>query len=206
MRRSIIGIAMFLVLAGCATTARFPIRDTTVRIDSYGFSILPPQETGWYRLEDLHFRGTDVVVMGKQSGSKTHTVVVFIRRQKEFDPALVGFSEYATNQEVFASYVENNLQKSNPPGSRMRLLEHSTSPDTRLGYCVKGISKFEDHGSPYAPQILIQDDWTYTCLHPDSTHVSVEISFSERGFPGESDPALTNIREQFFKSFQFRPL
>jgi hypothetical protein len=33
--------------------------------------------------------------------------------------------------------------------------------------------------------------------------VIIELVFSERGLPGESDPALADVREQFFDSFRF---
>jgi hypothetical protein len=206
MRWVISWFIVVLSFTGCATPEFVPIKDPTVRIESYGFSILPPQGSGWYRREDIHLEGSDIVAIGKQSGSKTHTISVVIARHTGFNPALVGFAEYATNPEVFVAYVKSNALQKNPPGGRMRFLDLSAVPDTEFGYCVKVHAKFEDLGSPVAPQILIQEDWDYSCLHPDSSRVIIEIGFSERGLPGENDPSLTYIREQFFKSFHFRPL
>jgi hypothetical protein len=193
-------------LIGCATQEFTPVKDPTVRVESDGFSILPPPGPDWYRGPDLHFKSSDAVSFTKQAGVKTHTLAVTAGRHTGFDPASVGFAEYATKPEVFTEYVKATTQHMNPPGSRMRILELSAVPDTQLAYCVKEHAKFEDHGSSSAPQVLIQEDWTLTCLHPNSSRVIVEVVFSERGLPGESDPSLTNVREQFFKSLQFRPL
>jgi hypothetical protein len=206
MRRVISGFIAVLALIGCAASEFVPVKDPTVRIEAYGCSILPPPGPGWYRCPDLHLRGSDAVVFAKQSGSTTHTIGAMVGRHTGFNPASVGFAEYATNPEVFAAYVKATTQYMNPPGSRMLFLEHSVVPDAQFGYCAEEHAKLEDRGSPVAPQVLIQEDWSYSCLHPNSSRVMIQISLSERGIPGESDPSLTNVREQFFKSLQFRPL
>jgi hypothetical protein len=133
MRRIISGFIVALALSGCAMPGFTPIRDPTARIESYGFSILPPQGSDWYRREDVHLKGSDFVVIGKQAGSRTHTIGVMVGRHTGFNPALVGFAEYATNPVEFAAYVKNNIQQMNPPGSRMRFLELSAVPDAQFG-------------------------------------------------------------------------
>jgi hypothetical protein len=206
MRTAISGLIMLLAWTGCSTFGFAPVKDSTDRIEAYGFSVLPPSGTGWSRRPDLHLQGSDLVVFAKKGGSKTHTIGITVGRHKGFDPASVGFAEYATNLEVFASYVKNSVQHTNPPESRMRILELSVVPDAKSGHCVGEYAKFEDHGSQSKPKILIQEDWALTCLHPDSPRVIIEMNFSERGLPGESDPSLTAVRDQFFGSLQFRPL
>lgn len=79
-------------------------------------------------------------------------------------------------------------------------------PEAKPGYCAKMKATFDDHGSPVAPKVLVQDDWGYTCLHPSSAKVIIEFVISQRGLPGESDPSLATIREQFLKGFKFRPI
>jgi hypothetical protein len=207
MRRVISGFIAVVALIGCAASEFVPVKDPTVRIEAYGCSILPPLGPDWYRRPDLHLRGLDGVVFAKQSGSTTHnTIGAMVLRRTGFNPASIGFAEYATNPEVFAAYVKATAQQAHPPGSRMRFLEHSVVPDTQFGYCAKEHAKFENRGSPFAPQVLIQEDWSFSCLHPNSSRVMIQIGFSERGLPGESDPSLTNVREQFLRSLQFRPL
>ena len=212
MRAIISGLVVAIALVGCATSefAVVPINDPTLRIESYGVSILPPPGPDWYRISDVHLEGTDAVQLGKQSGPKTHTIVATAAGHTGFDPSLMGFAEYATKPEVFANYVKANAERSSPPGGRLRITELSAVPDSRFGYCVKEHVVFEDHDSPSGPpafdRVLIKEDWVYACLHPDSSRVMVEIGFSERGLPGESDPSLADVREQFFGSLQFRPL
>ena len=197
---------MTIALSGCATTGYVPVKDPTVRIDGNGFSILPPQGPGWYRTPDLHNVGSDTIGFAKQSGSATHTLAVTISRHTGFDPAAVGFADYATKPDVFAAYVKSAAQQMNPSGGRMRILELTAVPETQPGYGAKEHAKFEDRGSPSAPQVLIQKDWVQTYLHPDSSKVIIEAVFSERGLPGESDASLADIRERFFRSLRFRPL
>lgn len=206
MRLVISGFSMLYALAGCAMFGFTPVKDPTVRIEAYGFSILPPPGKDWKRRPDLHMKGSDAVVFGKKGNSKTHTIGIMVVRQEGFDPAAVGFAEYATNPEVFAAYVKNSVMHANPPEGRMRILELSVVPDTKWGHCAREDIKFEDHGSAFKSQILIQKDWGYVCLHPDSSQILIEMTFSERGLPEESDPSLIIAAEQFFNSLQFRPL
>lgn len=147
MRTVISGFAMLFALTGCATFGFTPVKDPTVRIEAYGFSILPPPGTGWSRRPDLHLKGSDLVVFSKNGGSKTHTIGISVGRHTGFNPAAVGFAEYATNPEVFASYVKNSIQHANPPEGRTRIIELSVVPDTKSGHCVREYAKFEDHGS-----------------------------------------------------------
>ena len=86
----------------------------------------------------------------------------------------------------------------------MKILEMTVTPDTQLGYCARQHVRSEDRG--YSSQVLVQDDWCLSCLHPGSDGVIVEIVFSERGRAGEHDRSLAQVREQFFSSVQFRPL
>jgi len=170
MRKVMSGFIMVLALVGCATSGFIPVQDPTVRIESYGFSILPPQGPGWYRRSDIHTKGSDIVGFAKQGGSKTHTIGVMVGRHTGFDPASAGFAEYATNPEVFAAYMKAATQHMNPPGGRARIIELSAVPDTKLGYCVRQHAKFEDHGSPVKPQVLIQEDWVigaFIRIHPE---------------------------------------
>jgi hypothetical protein len=206
MRTEISGFVMLFALTGCAMFGVTPVKDSTDRIEAYGFSILPPPGKDWKRRPDVHIKGSDFVVLGKKGSSRTHTIGITVGRHEGFDPAAIGFAEYAKNPDVFAAYVKNSVQNSNPPEGRMRILELSVVPDTKRGYCAKEYAKFEDHGSPFKPKILIQEDSGYVCLHPDSSRVLIEMISSERGLPGESDPSLPDVREKFFDSFQFRPL
>ncbi|HJV64325.1 MAG TPA: hypothetical protein VJ550_01185 [Geomonas sp.] len=206
MRRKACALAAVLLVTGCATSMT-PIKDPTVPIQSYGFSFLPPQEPGWYRLDDRHMRNTDCVMLGKKdSNSKTHTLAILVCRHQGFDPAVAGFPDYATKPEAFAEYVKRNVKHSNPPTGRMKILELEVIPAAQPGYCAKTRAKFEDHGSAVAPDVLLQDDWSYTCLHPSSSKVIIQFGISERGLPGEHDPDLAEVRDRFLKDFKFRPL
>jgi hypothetical protein len=143
------------------------------------------------------------VIFRKDVGPSTHTLVAIVTRDTGFDPGSVGFAEYATNPDVFTAYVKASVEHVNASGSRIHMLEQAVTPDTRFGYCAKVYSKGEDHGSDFAPRVLIQEDWGYTCLHPDSASVIIQVVFSERSLPGENDPALEKVREMFFNGFRF---
>jgi hypothetical protein len=60
----------------------------------------------------------------------------------------------------------------------------------------------EDRGSSVAPQVLKQEEWGYQCLGLGSPRDLIEVSFSERELPGESDLALATFRDQFFDNLR----
>lgn len=196
-------IFAFLAASACAGAEFEPIAGPPVRFEVSGFSIQSPPGTGWH----LN-RGASGITFAKQgsSGSSTHTIAASVEQFSGFDPALVGFAEYDTRPEVFAAYAKKATEEMNPEGGRMQFVEHTAAPDTQMGYCVKEYAKFEDHGSPVAPKVLIQEDWSYVCLHPDSPRVIVQAVFSERGASGERDPLVPSMREQFFQGLKFRAL
>lgn len=193
----------FLAASACAAAEFVPIDGPPVRFEVSGFSIQSPPGTGWYMN-----RSDSGITFAKKgsSGSDTHTIAATVERFSGFDPALVGYAEYDTRPEVFAAYAKKATEQMNPEGGRMLFFEHTAVPDTQMGYCVKEYAKFEDHGSPVAPEVLIQEDWSYVCLHPDSSRVIVQVVFSERGAAGERDPLVPSMREQFFQGLKFRPL
>jgi hypothetical protein len=203
IKQAIPALLVLVPLVGWSAPEFSPVKEPAVRIESAGFSILPPAGSNW------HMRKIDngwVFARQGSPGSHTHTVGAAIMRHTGFNPGSVGFAAYATNPEVFAAYVKKATEAMNPPGSRMRFLDHTVVPDSRLGYCAREYAKFEDRGSPVTAAVLTQEDWSYTCLHPSSPQVIIQVSFSERGLPGETDPSLPSIREQFWESLEFRPL
>lgn len=210
MRRALCGVATALALTGCATysTCSMPINDTTARIESDGgFSVLPPQSPGWCRGEDRPPKSAPCVLIYKEdNNSKTHSIVVRACRIKVYNSDVAGFADYATKPDIFAEYVTYRLKRANPSDDRMKVLELSAVPDRQFGYCVKEHIKGENHGSWIAPQVLIIEEWGYTCLHPSSITDTIRISFTEKGLAGELDPSLSSVRDEIFKNFKLRPL
>jgi hypothetical protein len=157
----------------------------------------------------------DLVGFRKELGNPTHTVAAAVAKHG-VRPDLAGFSNYRVKPEVFASFVETTLVRSNPPPprGRMRNPKYTVVPDSRLGYCAKQIMKAEDVGSPFSKDtkegFLLQEDFGYYCLHPNSPTVAIEINVSEHAkvseFLGQDNPVIKEIRERFFAGFQFRKL
>ncbi len=172
-----------------------PVKDPAKRIELKGFSLLPPAGAGW----QIH-KEKESVIFAKNLGSDTHTAGISVVRHRDLKPELAGFAQYATDPQAFAAYVRGSIEYSNPPSGRMRIVELTVVPDNRFGYCARFQGKFEDHGSPIAPRVLLQQDSGYSCLSPTSPRDLVEITFSERGLPEERDPALVDVSEQFFQN------
>lgn len=187
-----------LILVGCASSGLVIEPVPTGRIEFPGYSFLPPPGPGWQMV-----RNDEMVLLRKEIGPETHTLAMSVVRHTGFDPGSAGYAEYATDPDVFAAYARASAEQANPASGRMRILQHEVEPTTRFGYCARQYMRAEDHGSVFAPRVLVQEDWSYSCLHPDSVSVIIEIGFSERALPGESDSALAGIREQFFDSFRF---
>lgn len=139
-------------------------------------------------------------------GSASHTVAATAHGSSGQDPGRVGFARYANDIEVFAALIKKSTEFKNPPGGRMRALEHTVTPDLRRGHCVREYAKWADHGPKFSGGPLIQQDWMLLCPHPDSTQVDIDIGVSERGQPSETDPSLEAVRKAYFDSLQFRPL
>ncbi len=192
---------------GCAAPEYAPVADPTARVEGPGFSVLPPPGTGWYQ-KWVMMGDTRVLSFNRQGspGSASHTVTATALRGTVVDPGAVGFAEYASDPEVFAAFIKKSTEVNNPPGGRMRALEHTVTPATRHGHCAMEYSKWEDQGSKVISGPLIQQDWQLACLHPDSTHDIIHLVVSERGHPGETDPSLEAARDAFFDNLQFRPL
>ena len=204
-----------LIATGCAGfPSEVPVTDPRVRMEFPGFSVLPPSGDGWV-LRRAQIQGMDFIAFRKELGNPTHTVGTSVAKHG-VRPDLVGFPDYRVKPEVFARFVETTLVRSNPPPprGRMRNLKYAVVPDSRLGYCAKQITKAEDVGSPFSKAtkegFLLQEDFSYYCLHPDSPTVAIEINVSEHAkadeFLGQDNAAIKEIRERFFDSFQFRKL
>jgi hypothetical protein len=191
------GLAVALLLASCASSVE-KVTEGTGPLQFQGYSIAPPSGPGWEML-----RTADVAMFGKGTASGSHTFAATVVRHRNLDPASVGYADYWSNPEVFAAYVKEAGERANPPGSRNRIIQHDVVADARFGYCAREYLKSEDSGSPLAPQVLVQEDWGYSCLHPEDSRSIVQVVFSERGLPGESDPAAAEVREAFFAGFEF---
>jgi len=204
-----------LIATGCAGfPSSVPVTDPTVRMEFPGFSVLPPPGDGW-SLRRAQYHGMDLIGFRKELGNPTHTVAATVA-EHSVRPDLVQFADYHLKPEVFARFVEEGLVRSNPPPprGRMRNLKYTVEPDSRLGYCARQITKAEDVGSPFAKDtkegFLLQEDFAYFCLHPDSPTVAVEIDVSEQAradeLLGQDSVTIKEIRERFFAGFQFRKL
>ena len=206
-------VALIVLMAGCAgvSTSEVPVTDTPVRIESPGFSILPPPGDGWF-LRRVQYRGMDFIAFRKELGNPTHTIAAGVAKHGIRPDS----DEYRVKPEVFAQLVESALVQSNPPPprGRLRIIKYTVVPDSRLGYCAKETVTFEDVGSPFSKGtkegFLLQEDVIYYCLHPDSPTVAVEINVSEHAkvneLLGQDNAAIKEIREGFVDRFQFRKL
>lgn len=205
--RAVCAVLVAGIAVGCATPGLAPVADPAVRVEGSGFSVLPPPGTDWH-MEWRVIGDSRVLSFLRQGspGSLSHTVAVSAHSSAVMDPGAVGFPEYANDMEVFAAYIKKSTEVHNPPGGRTLALQHTVAPDTRHGHCAMEYAKWEDRGSKVVSGVLIQQDWQLACLHPDSAHVIVHLTVSERGHPGETDPSLAAVREAFFGSLQFRPL
>lgn len=195
---ALLTILLILLATGCAPSGFQPVRDPLTRIESKKFSVLPPAGSGWQMRQADNF-----LFFGKNLGSSTHTVGISIARHQNVQPELAGYGEYATNPEIFAAYVKASIEHMNVSG-RMQISELTVVPDTRFGYCAKFHGKMEDQGSPVTTQVLQQEDYGYSCLSPSHNRDIIEVNFSERGLPGESEPALNEVREQLFLGLQLK--
>ena len=194
-------LTLVLALTACGSPGPKIEPAPAGRLEFSGFSVAPPPGEGWEMQ-----RAADGVMFRKESGSPQHTLVAVVSRSTGFDPAVVGFAAYATDREVFAKYVHAAMEHTdrevgNPP--RFRTLTEEVIPDDRYGYCARTYQRSEDHGAAASPLMMILENWGYTCLMPTAANVIVQVGFSERALPGQSDDTVAATRDTFFDGFRF---
>ena len=168
-----------------------PVTAPEVIYEMDGYSVLPPPGKNWFELE----RDQRYAYFGKKLESRTHSFIAIAlsapMREKFERPE--EFRDYVSKMLALASDERNAVIE-----SRAEL----DDPPER--FCVKYSTKAEDRKAVYAGgRALLVETIGMSCLHPDNRALSVDVSYTERGYPAETSTALRAEGESFVRSLKF---
>jgi hypothetical protein len=196
-RLCVLATAALLTVAGCAFGPPLvPVRNSDERLHFNGFSLLPPSGASW------HWVGTDQQDKGrlfsttfvKKEGSSTCIAQAGLldSEGRQF-PTPDDLLAFMRGQERFKE------------AGRQRNLRVDFRIESTLGpSCVRFDGVAEDHEAPgHSGSVLDLDFHGYTCVHPATSGVIGEISYSGRTPKGRPHVARPEEAEHFLRSMLF---
>ena len=156
-----------------------------------GYTVLPPPGKNWFELE----RDKGSAYFGKKLDSRTHSFIAIAlsaRLREKFE-----------SPEIFRDYVSQMLAlASNERNTVIEIRAEADGSPER--YCVKYSTKAEDRKALFGGgRALLVETSGVSCLHPDNRALSVDVSYTERGYPAESSAELRAEGESFVRSLKF---
>ena len=201
----ILASLLVLLLAGCAPAFR-PVRNPAQRLDLYGFSILPPQGSGWLR--DESGSGAGRVMFGKALARGPL-------------PTLIAIASAAIPPEISANDADELRQalerltweRFRVVQGRYFLKQYDPAVDRSLAAeCVRYDQLQEERNNP-SPALRGKDleirVWGFDCLHPANRRLMIKVYCSLRTELGSAfvlDAGTQQEAEGFLRSLMFRAL
>ena len=212
LRSALFFLLFGLVAPGCAIGPRItPVTDPTQRLQFPGFSILPPKGDSWFIVESLPTPPNwtlHVALLKKlretiKRPSEFHLIYAFVKTQS------LGNVTFGNRTELL-QYLAQALENENRgnPDPRVRNLESKASLDKYLGWdCIRYEIRWESHNPPAFPGfIFLHTVRGFQFLHPDSSTLVIDISYSERYLRGQQSIPLEAEIEPFLRSLVFTPV
>ena len=159
-----------------------------------GYTILPPQGQGWFEMD----RERHSVYFGKRLSSPTHSFIAIALS------APVGGS--FENVESFRQHVARQLAD-NSGDARSKVTIAAVEIDANAGpFCVRYQTRTDDRGAANARgKTLLAETFGLSCLHTENNSIAIDVSYTERGLPGETGTRLRDEGETFIRSIKFTP-
>lgn len=160
-----------------------------------GFSLVPPNEPGWFILS----KNRNELALTKEVGQKlneSYVIATFVTRLPQI-----------TSQNAFNDAVE---KLDTNFSSRFTLLKYHIDPYHGKGeYCARSYMVANDNAAAqYSGEVksMIMENIGFGCQHPSDKRIVIYLTFSYRHFPGNDDPALMDKAEKLFQSVEFNDL
>ena len=193
-----------LLLAGCAPALR-PIRNPDQRIDLYGFSILPPQGSGWLMHESGS--GSRGVMFGKAFAQGPVPTLLAMASAADVPPEIT-----AADADGLRQAMERLIwERFRVVQERYFLKQYNPTVDRSPGAeCIRYDLLQEETNNPALKgkdlEIRVRG---LDCLHPANRRLMIKIYYSlrtERGSTFVLDAATQQEAEAFLRSLSFRAL
>ena len=170
-----------LAIASCVHMQRPPeVKLPPDRISLIGYSFTPLNERGW-------------LVAGKNSYN-----IALVKRGKNTDETFAiqtmrfQLPEFKT-QEDFARLIKGGQVK-DTDSQRFKITKHEVSDHlAHKTNCAISHMATEDHGAVKRStnkDAMTLEALVLTCAHPKDKNIGINVSFSQRYYPGQKDPAL----------------
>jgi hypothetical protein len=185
-----------LAMAGGDASAQLHAKPVAAFQAAYqmdGYSVQAPPGKNWFELE----RDKGHVYFGRKLASRTHSFIAIALS--------AALREKFERPEEFRDYVIKMLSVAGD--ARNTIIESRAELDDALGrYCVRHYTKTEDRDAIYAEgRLLLAETVGVSCLHPDDPGLTVDVSYTQRGYPREIDAELRSEGESFVRSLKFIP-
>jgi hypothetical protein len=88
---------------------------------------------------------------------------------------------------------------------RNTVVESRAELDSTLGdFCVRHYTKAADRNAIYSRGTpLLVETIGVSCLHPQNRSLTIDVSYTERGYPTEANAELRAEGESFVRSLKF---
>jgi len=185
---------LLLVAAGSDANAQLhakPLAASETVYEMDGYSVQPPVAKNWFELK----RDKAYVYFGKKLASRTHSFIA--------TALSATLRENFEKPEEFLDYVFKVLSVAGD--ERNKVVESRVELDAALGrFCVRHYTRAEDRDAVYAKgRVLLAETVGVSCLHPDNRRLTVDVSYTQRGFPQEIGAELQSEGESFLRSLKF---
>lgn len=185
---------LLLTMAGSDVYAQLHAKPIAVFQGEYemdGYSVQPPPGKSWFELK----RDKGYVYFGRKLASRTHSFIAIALS--------AALRETFEKPEEFRDYVFKFLAVAGD--ARNRVVESRAELDDTLGrYCVRHYTRAEDRAAIYAEgRVLLVETAGVSCLHPDNRGLTVDVSYTQRGYPQEIGAELRSEGESFVRSLKF---
>lgn len=185
-------MALFCLTAGCAPVQGKlqEVRLPPKRIVQLGYSLLPPDDRGWYVLR----RTPTFVAIGKQGKGLDESIAIEASSHALSAPS---------SRDAAASVLPD-------PGadiaSRFRQLALDAKTDDERPDCKRVHSVYEDRAPARrsggkGPMIL--ETLLLTCAHPEDRALGIDVVYSHRYEPGQRDADFDAKAIGLLKAVQF---
>lgn len=194
MKAAIYVLAGLLSITACApVTPRLEALELPPKRSVHiGFSLMPPNETGWlvapYRPQ--------LLVLGKRAGHPDENTVL-----RAFTVVLPEFS----SRDEFMGFAKTAIGEYDP--LRFSLLSQEAAPATVKGQPCATVKRIEeDRGAVKVTNrtdAMLIEAHALVCPHPNKK-VAVVVAYSHRYYPGHADPASAQKAASVYETLEFR--
>jgi hypothetical protein len=193
----LIKLALSLLLlssTGCLAQSpeRISITNTSERIEIFGVSMLPPQESGW-QYEKLN----PAKIEFAKGHNKEASFIVYISLSK-----LPNFE----SKEEFMNYLSEQRQRNTGNPLFENILNTEEFSEEKETPSMRFHTKYKDKGSPHLPKgydYYISEEYGIFCRHPKAWNVSVNIVCSQRTVPDQERADWKEFADEFIKNVEF---